>query len=464
MQTAFVLQKFLTVKGLLVCNIIFLCYNNNMSSTRFYNGCFLSFENGNFNITYGDVVVEKNKIVAAGGKAAKCENNINLNGNLLMGGFVNCHTHSPMTLLRGFGDDKPLLKWLHEDIFPREALLTNEDIYWGTRLAVLEYLSCGTTSCCDMYFGEQSLAQAMIDSGFRCVSVDGCLDIFGQDTEKIVAETEKKFAEFNKLNPLYSYRLGMHGEYTATKKLLQKLAEVAKRLNQPISMHLSESIEEVEECKKKNNTSPVEELDNYEILRGGIAAHCVHLSDNDIKILADKSMSVAINSCSNAKLASGIAPVKKMMEAKINICLGTDGAASNNSLDMWQEMKTTVLMQRLLCKDASVLGAKEALTFATVNGAKALNIKDLSGDVRCGALADLVVVDLSLPHNRPVNDLVGNLVFCGSKSNVILTMVDGKVRYEKGKFFVGEDVKKIYEECSRIAAKLKTGKDINAKT
>lgn len=430
-----------------------------MKSTRFFNGFYLTHKNDKWLTVGGDVIVEGNLVVKLGGKEKPCENNIDLNGNLLIPGLINCHTHSPMTLLRGLGDNLPLLRWLNEAIFPYEALLTPDDIYWGTRLAVLEYLSGGTTTCCDMYFHEKSLAKAMIDSGFRCVSTDGCLDLFKGNTLEVLDDTQRKNRELNSLSPLYTYRFGLHSEYTVTREFLKRIGKISGE-NNPLTLHLSESREEVEDCFKRNSRSPVEELDAYGIFDGGgMAAHCVHLNENDMRILKEKKVSAIINSCSNAKLASGTAKVVQMIDAGINVCLGTDSAASNNSLDMWQEMKFTVLLQRLQNLSAEALSETDAFSMATINGAKALNLKNLKGNIEAGALADLTAVNLSLPHNRPVNNLLSNLVFCGSKSGVFLTMVDGEVRYKNGEFFVGEDVNVIYSKCGEIAKRI--GKECN---
>lgn len=413
---------------------------------RFFNGKILTMKE-NEDVFDGEVWVENNKIVYVGkGKESDISFNreIDLEGNLLMPGFKNAHTHSAMTFLRTMADDLPLLDWLQNQVFPMEAKLTEEDVYWFSILGIMEYLTSGVTANFDMYLYPEYVAKASVDTGFRTVLCGGISD-FVSSAEQL----EKDYDKLNGYHDLISFKLGFHAEYTASDDLLEKISKVAQRKKAPVYTHNSESYQEVLQCNERTGLSPTERLNKFKIFEyGGGCYHCVHLSDNDIDIFKKKNINVVTNPGSNVKLASGIAPLEKIKENGINIGIGTDGPASNNCLDMFREMFLATGLQKINNRNASSLEAISVLKMATVNGAIAMELEN-SKYIEEGQLADLIVIDLNQPNMQPINNIRKNIVYSGSKSNIKLTMVDGKILYENGRFFIGFEPKKIYEEVER---------------
>ncbi|MCM1497199.1 MAG: amidohydrolase [Clostridium sp.] len=369
------------------------------------------------------------------------EREIDLKGNLLMPGFKNAHTHSPMTFLRSYADDLPLQEWLHQQVFPMEAKLTPDMIYHFTRLAVLEYLTSGITASFDMYVEPEANANANVDMGFRTV-LCGTLNDF-KDT---VSELEGFYQRYNQYHPLIRYQLGFHAEYTTSEPLLRDLAALANQLQAPVYTHLSETKQEVEQCWQRYGKSPVELLSDLGIWNyGGGGFHCVHVSDRDMDILKERGIYAVTNPASNAKLASGIAPIISMQEKGIPLAIGTDGPASNNCLDMFREMFLVTALAKLREADASACPAEQVLQMGTVGGARAMGLTD------CDCIAeekqaDLIVIDLHQPNMQPEHNIIKNLVYSGSKQNVKLTMIAGRILYEDGQFYVGEEPERIYEK------------------
>lgn len=375
------------------------------------------------------------------------EREIDLKGNLLMPGFKNAHTHSPMTFLRSYADDLPLQEWLYQQVFPMEAKLTPDMIYHFTRLAVLEYLTSGITASFDMYVEPEANANANVDMGFRTV-LCGTLNDF-KDT---VPELEGFYQRYNQYHPLIRYQLGFHAEYTTSEPLLRDLAALANQLQAPVYTHLSETKQEVEQCRQRYGKSPVELLSDLGIWNyGGGGFHCVHVSDRDMDILKERGIYAVTNPASNAKLASGIAPITSMQEKGIPLAIGTDGPASNNCLDMFREMFLVTALAKLREADASACPAEQVLRMATVGGARAMGLTD------CDCIAeekqaDLIVIDLHQPNMQPEHNIIKNLVYSGSKQNVKLTMIAGRILYEDGQFYVGEEPERIYEKVRAYAS------------
>lgn len=396
----------------------------------------------------GEVHVEGNRIVYVGPEREqekKFDREIDCERNLLMPGFKNAHTHSAMTFLRSFADDLPLQEWLYHRIFPMEAKLQEGDIEAFARVGILEYLSSGITSNFDMYVDNFAHARASVDMGFRTVFC-GEMNDFTGSLECIREEYEK----LNEMNPLVSFRLGVHAEYTTGRKLLEGMADLAHEYKEPVYLHLSETEKEVRECKERYGLSPVQFLDSIGMFDyGGGGFHGVWMSEKDMEICAEKNVSIVTNPCSNAKLASGIADLIGLQEHGVNLAIGTDGPASNNALDMFREMYLAAVLQKLKKRDASAMDAGEVLRMATVGGSRAMGLSDCK-TVAEGQLADLVLLDLHRPNMQPENNLVKNLVYSGSKENVKMTMVDGKILYEDGVFFVGEDPEELYRKANEI--------------
>ena len=396
----------------------------------------------------GEVHVEGNRIVYVGPEREqekKFDREIDCERNLLMPGFKNAHTHSAMTFLRSFADDLPLQEWLYHRIFPMEAKLQEGDIEAFAKVGILEYLSSGITSNFDMYVDNFAHARASVDMGFRTVFCGEMNDFTGS-----LERTREEYEKLNEMNPLVSFRLGVHAEYTTGRKLLEGMADLAHEYKEPVYLHLSETEKEVRECKERYGLSPVQFLDSIGMFDyGGGGFHGVWMSEKDMEICAEKNVSIVTNPCSNAKLASGIADLIGLQEHGVNLAIGTDGPASNNALDMFREMYLAAVLQKLKRRDASAMDAGEVLRMATVGGSRAMGLSDCE-TVAEGQLADLVLLDLHRPNMQPENNLVKNLVYSGSKENVKMTMVDGKILYEDGVFFVGEDPEELYRKANEI--------------
>ncbi len=417
---------------------------------RFYNARILSMKKGE-PIHEGEVHVNGNRITYTGEEKAwneKFDREIDCEKNLIMPGFKNAHTHSAMTFLRSYADDLPLQEWLNRQVFPMEAKLKKEDIETFVRVGILEYLSSGITSNFDMYIDNYAHAKVSAEMGFRTVFC-GELNDFTGSLQRIREEYEI----LNSMNPLVSFQLGFHAEYTTQRKLLEGMAELAHEYRAPVFLHLSETEKEVRECRKRYGMSPVQFLDRLGMFDyGGGGFHGVWLNKKDMEICAEKDVSIITNPCSNAKLASGIADLIELQRYNINLAIGTDGAASNNALDMFREMYLAAVLQKLRAKDAAVMDAAEILRMATIGGSKVMGLSN-GMTVEEGQLADLILINLKRPNMQPENNMEKNLVYSGSKENIKITMVDGKILYEDGEFFVGVDPEEIYKKANETAAR-----------
>lgn len=422
-------------------------------SIRFYNARILPMRE-NMDIMEGELWTDRERISYIGPErkesAVLFEREVDLHGNLILPGFKNAHTHSAMTFLRSYADDLPLLDWLQKQVFPMEAKLTGEDIYLFSKLAILEYLSSGITSCFDMYFHPEVMARLAVDTGFRTVLLSG-LSNFNFSLE----EMREAYQKFNAYHPLVSYQLGFHAEYTTSKELLEGIARMAQEFKAPVFTHNSETKGEVDGCMERYGMPPTALMDSLGMLDyGGGGYHCVYMSDEDLDIFKKRGMTVVTNPGSNTKLASGVPRTVEILKKGIPMAIGTDGAASNNCLDMFREMFLVTGLAKLREEDASVVTAEEVLQMACVNGARCMGLKD-ADCLSEGKLADLFVLDLHQPNMQPVNSIVKNIVYSGSKQNVALTMVNGKILYERGAYFIGESPEEIYEKANRRMQELK---------
>jgi len=425
-------------------------------NTKFYNATILTMSDGLNMIKNGQVWVEDQIIIFAGTEIeSKNINNsihwdreIDCKNNLLMPGFKNAHTHSPMTCLRSLADDMPLDEWLHNQVFPIEEKLTAEDIYNFTKLAVLEYVSGGITAIFDMYIDPEAVGKACIDMGMRCVQV-GSVNDFTLSPEYI----EKMYLKWNNDNSLISYILGFHAEYTTSEPILKQIAYLAKKYKAPVFTHLSETKEEVESCIRRNNMTPTAYLDSLGIFDyGGGGYHCIYMTDEDIEIFKRKNLTVVTNPASNLKLASGIAPIATYLKHDIPVAIGTDGPASNNCLDMFREMFLVTGLAKYRENDASAVDANEVLKMATLNGSYAMGLTN-ADTLETGKLADIIMIDLNQPNMQPINNITKNIVYSGNKQNVKLTMINGRILYENGTFFIDDEPEKIYKKANQIVEK-----------
>lgn len=420
---------------------------------RIYNVQILTMKDGQAPFL-GEVQIQEDIITYVGElvpvQTVKWDREIDGQGNLLMPGFKNAHTHTAMTFLRSYADDMKLDEWLHQQVFPNEAKLTGEAVYWFTKLGIMEYLTSGITAAYDMYFYVDDGARAAKDCGFRYVFCDSIND-FGGTVEGV----EKDYLRLNTdEKKAISHRIGFHAEYTTSKELMQGLSELADQYQAPVSAHCSETRKEVEGCKERYGMSPVATLDSLGMFRhGGTLFHCVHMEETDFEILKKRGIYVVTNPASNLKLASGIAPVQRFLKEGIPVAIGTDGAASNNCLDMFREMFLVTGLQKVVCDDPEAVPADEVLKMATVNGALAMGLTDCDV-LDTGKKADLILIDLIQPNMQPLQNIEKNLVYSGSKQNVKMTMVGGKILYENGEFYLDVPKEIIYARANEIARQI----------
>lgn len=419
---------------------------------RFFNGRLLRFDESAV-LSGGEVWVDGGSIAYVGPARADApafSREIDLGGDLLLPGFKNAHSHTAMTFLRSMADDMPLDRWLRELVWPNEAKLTDEAVYTFTKLGIMEYVSGGVTACFDMYVHNDAFTAACIDAGFRAVLCSGFND-FDRDVEQL----ERDYLHYNKLHELISFRLGVHAEYTTSEERLRFVAALAEKYHEPCFTHLSETKAEVEGCLSRYGLRPPRLLDELGLFRyGGGGFHCVHMNEEDIRLFAERGLWAVSCPASNLKLASGVAPIVAMQKAGVKLAIGTDGAASNNALDMFREMYLVTVLQKLREGDAAACSAESVLRMACEGGARAMGLPDCDA-IAPGKRADLVVISLREPNMRPLHDPVGNLVYAGAKSNVRLTMVNGKILYENGEFFIGEEPERIYAQAEEFIERLR---------
>ena len=383
-------------------------------------------------------------------------------GKLLMSAFYNVHAHTPMTLMRGYGENMSLQDWLTKRIFPFEDKLNGEAVYAGTLLGIAESLRFGIVSTTDMYYFGDDMARAILETGVKNnlgrgvvnFSEDGDIDdLIGFQETKHLFETYH-----NQGNGRLKVDVSLHGEYTSNPKTARHLAEYMKSVGANMHVHVSETQFEHEECKKRHGLTPVQYLSSQGIFDTmATAAHCVWLEGEDFDILAEKGVTVASCPVSNLKLASGVCNVPLLLSKGVNVAIGTDSVASNNSLNMIEEMKVFAIANKGSRFDPTLITPEETLSAATFAGAKSQG-RDDCGKLAVGYKADLIVMDLIQPNMHPVHNLANNLVYSASGSDVLLTMADGRVLYRNGEYLTLDIEKAIYEaekSTKRILGELK---------
>ncbi|WP_321211386.1 amidohydrolase family protein [Methanothermobacter sp. DP] len=387
----------------------------------------------------GSVLMEGNTIeeVSDSLSPGDADTVIDGHGKLLIPGLVNTHTHLSMTLFRGMADDLPLDRWLNDHIWPAEAHLNGEYCYAGALLGCLEMIRSGTTTFNDMYFYMDEVACAVDDTGLRCVLSHGMIDLGDDDRRR--AEMRESLRIIRECHGMADGRikvaLGPHSPYTCSEELLRETARLAAEHGVGIHIHVSETEDEVREVSEARGMSPVEYLDATGVLGPGtVAAHCVWLKENEMEILSERGVKVSHNPSSNMKLASGISPVPELMGRGVNVSIGTDGAASNNNLDMFEEMKTASLLQKVSLHDPTALPAMDVFRMATVNGAEALGVN--SGLIEEGRLADLVVLNTRRPHLTPWRNPASHLVYSAGGADVDAVICDGRILLLEGELKV----------------------------
>lgn len=381
---------------------------------------------------------------------------VDARGRLLMPGMYNAHSHMPMTLLRGYAEALPLARWLNESVFPFEAKMTPEDSYWGTMLAIAEMLRFGTVSCSDMYFHSDARVRAVSESGIKANLCDSVVAIPDGDFDTLESCLKSDLLA-EKIHGTCDGRIridyNLHAEYTTGPVIAAQVAQHAKDHGLGIHVHVSETRSEHEECKQRHGMTPVRYFESLGLFDVPVtAAHCVWVEDDDIEVLAAHGATVAANPVSNMKLGSGFAPVGKMLDAGVNVALGTDGTASNNNYDMFQDLYVFALMAKGSTLDPCCVTPSQALYAATRAGALAQGRPDC-GYVEEDMRADLVLLDITGPTWCPGIDTGCDIVYAGHGGDVVMTMVDGEVLYRDG-LWTGIDIERVKFEVARRARRI----------
>jgi len=413
-------------------------------------------------INDGAIIIDKGKIVEIGDSEKLRINfpvlkSIEAKGKLVMPGLINTHTHSAMTIFRGFADDIALKSWLHEFVFPSEAKYINaETVKLGTTLAIVEMLLSGTTTYNDMYFYVQEAAEVTEKFGMRAVLSEGIIDYptpSAASPEIGIIHTEELLQNW-KNNTLINIAISAHSPYSCSKNLLQKVKSFADKHAIKLHIHLAETQWEVVEIQKLHKLTPTEYLESIGILDSNvIAAHSVHLTEHDIDLYAKYGLGVAHNPECNMKLASGVAPIPKLLAKGVKVGIGTDGVASNNNLDIFQDLRTAAFVHKLVNSNPSLVNAKEMVKMATIGGAQVLGLEHEIGSLEKGKKADLLIVDLFKPHLMPIYDIYSHIVFSMTGNDVETSIINGKIVMEN-RFIKGLDFANLSSQVQEIANKI----------
>lgn len=366
----------------------------------------------------------------------KADKIIDAKGGLVLPGLVNGHTHAAMTLFRGLADDLPLMQWLENYIFPAERNMDAEFVYTGTQLALAEMILSGTTTFCDMYLFEEEVAKAAKKAGVRCLAGEVLYDFpspnYGS-VENGLEYTESLIQKWRD-DPIVSIAVEPHSLFTCSPELLMASNELALKHRVPLIIHVAETLNEVSEIKRKYAKTPIEHLDSLGLLGAHlIADHCVHLGQSEITKMAEHGVKVVHNPESNMKLASGIAPIPELIKQGVTVGLGTDGCASNNNLDLFSEMDTAAKLHKVHAMDPTAVDAVTVLRMATIEGARALGLQDITGSLEIGKKADVIVIDTHKPHLTPMYNATSHLVYAASGNDVTHSVINGKLVMEDRK-------------------------------
>ena len=415
---------------------------------RFYNARILTMETDS--VVKGELWTNGKTIEYIGDSKESdkpFDRQIDCNGNLLMPGLKNAHTHSAMTFARSLADKYNLNDWLMKAIFPREAKLTPDHVYWFTKLAFADYLAGGTTSCFDMYFHKEASAKAAVETGFRYVFCGAANDYGGID------ELEEYYHTLNSYDPLVSFIYGFHAEYTTNRNNLEIISGLSHKYQAPVFAHISETATEVEGCRQRYGMTPpflFERLGIYDYGGGGF--HCVWFDDKDRDLFIKKGLWCVFNACSNLKLASGITPVHDFVDNDMKIAVGTDGAGSNNSLSMFREMYLNTVLSNIETNNAASVNPFKILKAGTTGGALCMGITD-SDVLAVGKNADIIMIDMSKPCMQPENNIVNNIIYSADNSCVKMTMINGKILYENGEYTT-IDYEETVKKCAELLPEL----------
>jgi 5-methylthioadenosine/S-adenosylhomocysteine deaminase len=420
------------------------------------NASILTMNENNEVVEKGSIAIEGNKIKYIGEVPSdfKADKIIEGDKKVVMPGIINAHTHMAMSLFRNYADDLPLWEWLSEKIWPIEDKLVAEDVYWGTMLSIIESIKSGVTCFSDMYFFMDETARAALDSGIRARLSWGMIGNDPSDDTRFNT-TKRFYDEWNgKADGRISVMVGPHAPYTCGPDYLKRVSSFAKDLNTGIHIHLSESKKEVQDNYDQHGKSPIKHVEDLGVLDVPVtAAHCVHLSDEDIEILARKGVSVINNPGSNLKLGNGFAPVTKLLEKGVNVALGTDGSASNNNVNMFEEINLAAIINKGANNNPTCIPAMTAIQMATKNGARALGLQGEIGSIEVGKKADIIILDFNKPHLRPVHNVVSAIVYSAQASDVETVIIDGNIIMENYEIKT-IDVNKVYENIDKCVERL----------
>ncbi len=403
-----------------------------------------------------DIYIEGSRISAIGDKPEGFSEDKVIDGTdrFAIPGLVNCHTHSYMSFMRNVADDLSFMDWLFGTIDPIEQQMTDEDTYWGACLAIIEMMKSGTTCFNDMQMNIHQTTRAVEESGMRAVICRGLVgsgnDEAGQMRLRQAYEERDAAAGCDRL----TFMLGPHAPYTCDDGFMRIVSEEAKKNNMRIHVHLSESESEIEQIREKYHCTPIEMADKNGLFDvPAIAAHCAQITESDMDILKAKDVSVVTNPASNMKLGNGFAPVPKMLEKGINVCIGTDGAASNNSLNLFHEMSLLALIHKGVAKTPQCISAGETFRIATINGAKALGLEKEIGSLEAGKKADIAILNLNTPSLTPRNNLIAGLSYSANGSEVETVIIDGKITMEDRKILT-MDEELVYKKINEIIVRM----------
>ncbi|MCK4260700.1 MAG: amidohydrolase [Halanaerobiales bacterium] len=374
---------------------------------------------------------------------------------VIMPGLINTHTHAAMTLFRSYADDLPLMEWMEKKIWPIEAKLTAKDVYWGSMVAILEMIKSGTTCFADMYFYMDETAKAVEESGIRGVLSHGMIGV-GSNGEKDLEVGRQFCIDWEgKADGRIHTMLGPHAPYTCPPDYLKRILKIADELNVPLHIHLCETETEIKTIKDQYGKTPIQLMAEVGLFEYPVlAAHCVHLTDEDFAIMKQaKALGIAHNPQSNMKLASGIAPIQRMMNEGLIVGIGTDGASSNNNLDLLEEMSTAALLQKVGTMDSTALPAYECLRMGTIYGAQVIGQNDELGTLEVGKKADLVIFDFKKPHLTPRHNIIAHTVYSAQSSDIETVIVNGKILMENREMKTIDEEKIIFE-AERAAQEL----------
>lgn len=412
----------------------------------------IAFLDENYEIQeHMNIITEGNKITYIGKDIPEYYNGEVFEGKnkVALPGFFNTHCHIPMTLLRGYGDGLRLQDWLTQKIFPYEARLTGRDCYWASLHGAMELIKSGVVSFTDMYFYIEDIAQAVKESGLKANICHGTVIKEGYNSFKDLQGFKETRALYDLLKQNTEDRIrvdmGLHAEYSSNEKLVREVAEYAKANNLRVHTHVSETKEEHQACKQRHGMTPFAYFEKCGLLDQPLtAAHCVWIEGKDFDILADKRVTVAHCISSNLKLGSGFAPIKQMIEEGINVSIGTDGASSNNNLNMLEEIHLTAMANKGINKDPEFMNAKQVVKLTTYNGALSQGREDC-GKIKVGNRADIIVFDMDKPHLYPVHDILSNIIFSAQAEDICFSMIDGVVVYKNGELTQIDSERVIYE-------------------